>query len=456
MNIIIQIHIMYMQLLLLFITLTVIIPLGNAQRVKQITYKEKPRGTDSLEICEGILSQRAMRIKYKRNRKNIATITLSEPIMVAMADQEEGWGFFQFPYISEAPNGTLRIEWSMNEDSYVSYGKGPAKPYTPMISKDRGKTWIPQDKGYFTFNKGYSALLRDGSRISIITSPVTDVRQYSSFPKAVAIGTWKTFYLHEDLPDELKGVYLNHWDARFKYEKIHSKIVDPGVLRHSINNFMPISWWGELKELSDGSLLAGVYPTNYIEENGQISSSSVSFYKSNDKGNTWIRTGRIPVLNDGIMNVVGDSRFEEPTFEILRDSTLICVLRSGSYSPLYKTFSKDKGCTWSSPVPFTPNGVKPNLLLLKNGVLVLASGRPGIQLRFCFKGDGVQWSQPVDMIPIKKSNRDVNKDVSCGYVTLLEADEKSFYMVYSDFTTLNENKETRKSIWFRKITINLK
>lgn len=444
---------MFKKLLTLLVVLIVILPAGNAQRVKRITYNEKSQTADSLRIHEGILSQHAMRIKYKINGKKVATITLSEPIMVAMAEQEEGWGYFQFPYLSEALDGTLRIEWSMNEDTHMSYGKGPAKPYTPMISKNKGKIWEPQDKGYFTFNKAYAALTKDGSRISIISPPVKDVRLYNNFPEAVSKGAWKTFYLHDNLPEELQGVYLNYWDSTLKYKTIHAKITDPDLLRFSIDNFMPVSWWGEIKQLADGSLIAGVAPTNYQDVNGKVLPSSLSFYKSKDKGNTWVRIGRIPVQNDGIINVVGDGRFEEPSFEILKDSTLLCVMRSGSYSPLYKTFSKDKGYTWTDPVPFTTNGVKPNVLLLKNGVLVLASGRPGVQLRFCIQGDGLKWSQPIDMIPIVESNREVEKDVSCGYATLLEADDNSFYIVYSNFTTKNEDRQVRKSIWFRRVSV---
>ena len=443
-----------MKLLIALIVLASFFSAGNAQRVKRITYNEKSQIADSLRIHEGILSQHAMRIKYKINGKKKATITLSEPVMVAMAEQEERWGFFQFPYLSETPDGTLRVEWSMNEDTHMSYGKDPAKSYTPMISKDDGKTWEPQNKGYyFTFNKEYAALTKDGSMVSIISPPVRDVRNYSNFPKAVAKGERNTFYVHEDLPKELQGVYLNYWDSNFKYKKIHAKIIDSGLLRFSIDNFMPVSWWGEIKQLADGTLIAGVEPVNYLDDKGQITPSSVAFYKSEDLGNTWRRISRIPVYNDGILNVVGDGRFEEPSIEILKDSTLICVMRSGLYSPMYKIFSKDRGNTWTNPVPFTANGVKPHLTLLKNGILVLVSGRPGVQLRFCIEGDGKCWTQPIDMIPIVENNREVEKDVSCGYATLLEADDDSFYIVYSDFTTKNKDQQTRKSIWFRRVTI---
>lgn len=133
---------------------------------------------------------------------------------------------------------------------------------------------------------------------------------------------------------------------------------------------------------------------------------------------------------------------------------MICVLRTGNCSPLYKAYSNDGGKTWTEPKPFTPNGVKPDVLRLGNGILVLTSGRPGVQLRFCLDGIGELWTEPIEMIPFM--NTDGTWDLegaTCGYTNILPADDNSFYMVYSDFKSKNENGELRKSIIFRKITI---
>ena len=42
---------------------------------------------------------------------------------------------------------------------------------------------------------------------------------------------------------------------------------------------------------------------------------------------------------------------------------------------------------------------------------------------------------------------------SCGYSNLLKLDDKTFYMVYSDFNSKDEKGEFRKAIMFRKIMI---
>lgn len=422
---------------------------------KTITYCEPVRGADSLQIHEGIMSRHAHKIKYMRDGKNVATITLSEPVMVAMAEQEEAWGFFQFPNIGIAEDGTLRVSWQMIADSHESYGKAAGRPYTPMVSKDGGKTWIPQDKSYDVRRRGYNIYTRKGDFLQVSTPATKAINNYKRFPKAVAKDKTYSYFKEEELPDDLRGFYLNRVDPNGKSTMIHAKLNDPGLLRYAINGDMPIVWWGNIKELSNGTLVAGVYPTFYLDEECKVTRGGVSFYESNDEGKAWNVISRIPFVYDGIANVRGNKSFDEPAFEILPDSTFICVMRSGATSPMYRTFSKDKGRTWTTPEPFTPNGVKPNLMVLKNGVLVLASGRPGIQVRVSFDG-GYNWTDAIDMVPYMHADGAFKWDVSCGYASIIEGGSTSFYLVYSDFTTKNNHGDLRKSIWFRKIKVRKK
>lgn len=424
---------------------------------KAISYNETKRGPDSLEIHEGIISQHSQKIKYKRDGKRIATIKLSEPVMVAQAEQEEDWGFFQFPSVGLADDGAIVVGWRMQDDSYKEYGKVSQRKATPMQSRDGGKTWSPQENSVFTLYKDYYNILSDGGTIEEVTPVPKDYRTYRQFPKAKARKGVYSYYDMDLLPDDLKGVYLVYRDHNRKPTSIHATIEDPGLLRYAIGNDVPIFWKGNIKQLSDNSLIAGVYPTYYKDSAGNVSESCVSFYQSKDYGRNWKVISRILFNPDGIADKRGENGFEEPAFEIGADSTLVCVIRTGSSSPMYKTISKDKGHTWSKPEPFTPNGVKPRLLYLKNGVLVLASGRPGLQLRFSLDGTGQDWTDPIDMIPFIKEDGTFDVwDATCGYAGLLDVDKNSFYIVYSDFTTKNDAGEVRKSIWFRKIKVKQK
>lgn len=435
-----------------FVGLIAISPAVNAQRLQRITYNEQPKGVESIEIHEGIVSQHAMKIKYKRNGKKVATITLSEPVVVAQANQEEAWGYYQFPSIGRADDGTLIVGWQMKEDSHTTYGKSSSRKEAPKMSKDKGKTWTERDKNYHELRGVNQIRLKDGRIFKILTPASKDIKQYKNFPQQVGKDGRMTFYREDNLPEELRGVYIEDGG-----QTIHSIINDPGALRYAIDDQMPVQWWGNIKELQDGSLVVGTYPNYYLNEKGQVNSSQVCFFKSTDGGREWNRIGEIPfcqsieVAKNGWINKNGD--YEEPAFTILADSTYICVMRTGMVSPMLESFSYDRGVTWSIPKAISPNGVDPSLLLLKNGVLVLASGRPGIQLRFSFEGKGERWSEPIDFIPYILQDGSYEMNVSCGYPAIIEDTKNSFFIVYSDFFTKNEKDELRKAIMIRRVVV---
>lgn len=410
---------------------------------------------DYLAIREGIVSKKAQLVTFNENGIK-ATVKLSRPVMIAQAEQEEEWGYFQFPSIGRADDGTLIVGWSMSEDSHKAYGVKSKRQATLMMSKNGGRTWRPEDKNYFAIRGNYKVELSNGDVIQVTNPASKDISSYKLFPKSVGTRRGMKFYKHNDLPDDLQGVYFYHWDASEKKAcNFHASLNDEKALRNAIDGSMPVVWWGDIKELEDHSLLAGIYPYYFIDEKGEITPSAVAFYRSSDEGMSWNYVGVIPfhLADYDTANRNNNVGFQEPSFEILQDSTLICVMRTGNTSPMYKAFSADLGKTWTTPEPFTPNGVKPRLFKLNNGVLVLVSGRPGIQIRFSLDGTGNEWTAPIDMIPFMKSGGRYQWDVSCGYASVIQMDDNSFYLTYSDFTTRDKNGEVRKSIWGRKITI---
>lgn len=422
--------------------------------IKETLYTEKGY-LDSLDIHEGYVCTSAERILYFRGQKKCATITLTKPIMVAKANQEEDWGFFQFPSIGKTDEGTLVVTWQMSEDSHTAYGKPSSREVLPMMSNDNGLTWEPVDNNYFALSGSYFVHLQNGNSLQVYTPTSRDIQTYDSFPKPIAKDNVNKYYLLNRLPDNLRGIYFTLFDKEHHPQTIHSRLHDHCALRFAIEDMMPVIWWGNIKQLADKSLVAGVYPSYYLDCIDSTVHESVSFYRSENEGFDWNLVGRISYLDDGIASRMGGSGYEEPTFEILRDSSLVCVMRTGSSSPMYISKSQNMGRNWTAPKPFTPNGVMPSLLLLKNGVLALASGRPGVQIRFSFDGSGSEWSDPIEMIPYMHKDGSYTQNVSCGYASIIEADENAFYIVYSDFTTRNIIGQRRKSIWFRKVSIDI-
>lgn len=405
-------------------------------------------------IHEGIMCQKAQKIVYKRNGKKQAAIRLSEPVMIAQAEQIERWGYFQFPSIGVAENNTMVVSWQMNADSHKAYGTSSGRELVPMISKNGGKNWKPRDKRYSRFVRGYNVRMSDGRVLQIKTPKSKDISIYKNFPKPVLKEGNTSYYIESQLPEDLRGAYLQYENSDNSVDYFQAKLNDPELLRTAEGGLMPVVWWGNIAQLFDGSLVAGVYPTHYIDNKGNISKGNVSFYRSLNLGKTWDYVGRISFVADGIADKrSSDNAYEEPAFEVLTDGTFLCVMRTGSTSPMYQSFSKDKGRTWSQPEPIAPNGVSPMLIRLGNGVLVLASGRPGVQLRFSLDGTGKDWTDPIDMVPFINEDGSYTRDVSCGYVSMIETGKDSFYMVYSDFTTKNTIGGVRKSIIGRKVTV---
>lgn len=425
----------------------------NAREKKGVIRVERE---PNLEIHEGYVSQKEETILVKEGRKTVAKIHLSEPVMVAQAEQKEEWGFFQFPVMARAADGTLVIDWQMKADSHTTYHTKAERGHVPMVSYNEGKTWQSWDKTHYVVTDSYREVLKDGRVIQVYTPKSEDITHYKNL-KAVAKVGENTYYRIKDLPEILHGVYIKIWDADLKNSRIiHSKLNDDEALRSAINGLMPIVWWGNIKEMKDGSLVAGTYPGYYLGEDGKPLPEGVSFYKSNDQGNSWRLISKIPYRpdykKDPVAPYKADKGFCEPAFEVLADSTFICVVRTGGASPMYKSISKDRGCTWTIPEPFTPNGVKPLLMTLKNGTLVLVSGRPGVQVRFSLDGTGESWTEPIEMMPFMCGG-EYDLYASCGYVSIEEADKSTFYITYSDFKQKNNKGDIRKTIFFRKITI---
>ena len=402
----------------------------------------------NLIIKEGILCQHEQTIRILRNGVADAIVKLGEPVIVSQANMKVSWGYYQFPGICIEDDSTLVVKWQMKKDTPETYLL-PHNGLNVMVSTDGGKTWVVPDKEYPERHSPRIAL-RNGDLLQA-ESIQKNVTEYAEFPDKMnetTIGD-TDYYRYNDLPEELKGFYLSTWNKNSGFQKFHATMTNPTLLRSTYKDLMSIVFWGDMRMLPDGSIIAVIYPSCYQTPSGI--SSSVTFYKSTDEGKSWDYMSAL-VYPKSSENDEG--YFEEPTFEILKDGSLVSILRTGNTTSMFKSSSIDGGKTWTTPAPFTPNGVAPVVKRLGNGTLVLTSGRPGTQIRFCLDEKGELWTEPIEMVPFM--NTDGTYDLwgaSCGYTSILPIDDNSFYMVYSDFKSKDENGEERKAIMFRTITI---
>ena len=434
----------------LSVTIILLLSSSCCSKVANEPYLYDEGDQDITVIQHGILTDSATNIVYQRDGKPLLNVKLQTPVVVAVASKPEGWGYFQFPRIYRSVGDQFVATWYYCADDAVDYGKD--MPF--MLSTDKGKTWNSSDH---PAPPGGLLLPGSGDRISLREPPSIKVSELE-LPQPIAsfnesYGRVITLYRMSEIPTVLQGIYLNRWDRNGVLSEIHAHLEEsPQVLRYADNDVFPIALWGDMKLLPDNSVVAGVYPVFYENETGGFDASGISFYRSTDNGMNWKIRGKITYSYDPVIDPNGNKRlkdfgFSEPGFEILKDGTFLCVMRTDNgfgQGPMYLSRSSDQGITWSYPKPFTPSGALPRLLQLENGVLVLSAGRPGVQIRFSLDGKGETWTDPFNMLPYGDT---------CGYSDLLATGPDSFLVIYSDFRYLNQDNEIRKAIKVREIKV---
>lgn len=124
--------------------------------------------------------------------------------------------------------------------------------------------------------------------------------------------------------------------------------------------------------LDDGSILyLGKEMYSYGAEKPDI----IAAYTSKDGGRSFEKTGECIKPDE-----YGWNQFHEPHCIQLDDGRILGVIRShidknGENFTIYKTFSEDRGKTWSSWEPTGICGSPPFLLKLKDGRVILTYGR---------------------------------------------------------------------------------
>lgn len=157
--------------------------------------------------------------------------------------------------------------------------------------------------------------------------------------------------------------------------------------------------------------------------------------RSNDRGRSW----RFVTVFDskqtkpvyGVSDREVDEGFVEADMAVLPNGHILCVMRTGSYPPMFQSRSTDGGRTWSTPVSTGWPGVKPRLRLLPNGVLACVSGRgayghPQVtHVILSLDGTGEHWEAPFPF----------HTGPGCSYTSTMLRDGK-LHVVYShsDFT----------------------
>lgn len=259
-----------------------------------------------------------------------------------------------------------------------------------VISIDQGKTWDePSPDSPFMDNMqnaGLQTYLKDGTFLYMDTYPI-------AFDWKIEDGTAK------------------HWTYRlteftWRLRRFSAK---GDLIKTSQSTLLGLPWeavskfelYGTILELDNGDFLAPflVHPGRLEDvPDGMSRAYSVVIARSTDRAETFRYVTHFSHEVDG--EPVGDQGASEPDLALLANGDILCLMRSGSRTPMYQTRSTDGGKTWSEHTSIGWPGVKPKLRVLGNGVLVCSTGRgaygnPQVTcLMLSIDGTGERWEAP--------------------------------------------------------------
>ncbi len=359
------------------------------------------------------------------------TVEIGPPQIVAARDDSPGEGIFTAPHLQRFGK-TVYLNWSFDWD--VVDGDEPDKP-SGRVSEDGGLTWekqtllMPSGAKYQTGERELTAWFHNAFEVPGQTGAYKiPTWRSSDLGRTWSGHTWTTV----EYPGT-KG--LDTYDPPEEYRK-----KDGNYLRGGVKSTPPASLERFFREVSrlrgaslgpqatdaDGTIYSVVH-AHYLKDTSGIRDwdreywqrlnwyrTAVLMQVSRDNGRTWT-FGGVPVdgsdyeprlgikpggsqYNEDSFVINTDNQigagykgrvdfqpgdgFTEPSLVIFPDGEMICALRTGSSKPLYCVRSYDRGRTWTRAEFLTPRyispvcGVLPKLVLLKNGILALCTGRP--------------------------------------------------------------------------------
>ena len=305
-----------------------------------------------------------------------------------------------FPRIVEMEGDRLVLPYGSGR-----HGGTETRPVS--VSDDMGKTWTDAPAGFPMADNmqtsGILGYLRDGTIAYIDVFPVNAKWSPGDGP-------------YHDVAAVKDPIFRLR-----KFSKQRDLLADSTFEVHGIPwDSASYELYGTLLEMENGDLLTAFHG-NLAKPAETSSASSIFIGRSTDGGKTfdheWTFSHRGLQVDEGL---------SESDLEVLANGDILCIMRSGSHSPMYQARSSDGGRTWSEPASIGWPGVKPHLRLLSNGVLACSSGRgvyghPQVTYAmFSLDGTGEDWEYPMAF----------HTGPGCSYTSNMERDGK-LYVVYS-------------------------
>lgn len=408
------------------------------------------------------------------------------------------WGFFQFPDLWRGNDGVMYLAVNVGADSTV----GEHEPTLFFSSKDSGRIWQTTYLDEMDLSP-QSIQLPDGSEVAFgeqrylyHVQALTSVKQSKTY-SAKQLGlkpisgpilspykvTENVYYSSQTVPESLRRFSVAWrrssdapWQKRFG-------IIDMPDLIFAAN--ARAGWWDKtgkfewtekgheftlpipedpetIVALPDGTLLWAL-----ASQNPKVMDrlcGQVACLESRDHGQTWQARGAIA---DETIRATWGYGFGEQALARMPNGDLLCVMRtkisneSADTHYLAAARSTDNGFTWSTPVPLAPFSVTPHLLCLKNGIIALIYGRPGVHVKIS-TDSGRTWSESVPLVgpsekellamPLAEWWR-IRHNFGCANTSVVVTGPNRFLVAYSDFRYVDVAGQTCKAIKVNEVIV---
>lgn len=368
-------------------------------------------------------------------------VTLSKEKLLSQAPADvKDWGPWQFPRVFDGGD-KIYLEFHISADSAKSYGK----PRAWLCSEDKGKTWTPCDKGALLLSNG--DLIKPHQEKSI---PESDVNLPDVLGTFYGYGFKRDYFDYEKIEPKYKHWYIERTKPGQSPITEEISIDLPDYTMNTSEGVFPTPFFHQIKKGPTGSLWTFLYK-HYMQSNGKISDYCASwFHKSTDNGKTWQYVSRVPYQFDLEKDPEAEKRYGygEPDMCFIDENTAFALHRTtdgNGFGPMYITWTKDGGVTWTNAEYFDDRGVWPQTVKLANGAIIAGYGRPGLFIRLYHNGE---WNDRIAVVEPMALQTD-----TCSYCALIETGPDTALVFYSDFNYPDENGVPRKSIMVREITV---
>jgi hypothetical protein len=233
-----------------------------------------------------------------------------------------------------------------------------------------------------------SLMSRDGG-ITLVTQSSVDLNEINGAPERAVLSTGKMFYALDGPTEYVSpGIFRGKaWRSdddlkSLKDEKPLFFIPEGAGPIKNITEWYGIFVYRTILLMPDSTWLMTMYgnfaadtivPYDSDARNETKYMQRTFIVSSDDKGKSWHYVSTVAAPKRG--DPVGEG-LVEPALTKLKDGSLLCIMRSGHHYPLYASWSRDNGKTWSEPL-YTglDRGCDPCLITLDDGTIALSWGR---------------------------------------------------------------------------------